>query len=282
MNENLYEIVELKNGLKMLSVKPINDTGIAEAYCTLRNNPIGNSKGPCGPFSCNIYKKYGLYEGIRDFEMCCDALNIQPSKVITNRLTAFTNKVRVVNTESLIGYDIYDEVNAPRADGLVTNSSDVTLFNYAADCSIILLCDTVNKVCGSLHASWKGSLIGIIENEIKCMKEEFKSHLENIIAVVMPSIGLEAFEVGEDVAKQFSEAGYEEYVDYTSYKKPHIDLAKVNRQILLNCGLKKENVNIIDLCTYSQKLMFHSYRRGPIDENGNHLNGVNGFFIRLK
>lgn len=273
----------MPNGLKMMSILPVNNTGVAEAYCTIRDNQIGNSKGECGPFSCNIYKKFGLENGIKDFQLCCEALGILPSQVITNRLTALTNRVRVVNKETLIDYDIYDEPGAPRADGLITNSSEVTLFHYAADCAICFLVDPVKKVCGCLHASWKGTLLGIIEAEVRGFQATYGSSVEDIIAVLMPSIGVNAFEVGVDCAEQFVQAGYSDFVDYTSYEKPHVNLPKVNHRILLNCGLKTENVHVIDdLCTYRDEKLFHSFRRGPINEMGMHLNGMNGYFIRLK
>lgn len=282
MQKKIYEIVEMPNGLKMMSILPINATGIAEAYCTVRNNPMGFSEGTCGPFYCNIYKKLGLDNGIKDFKLCCDALNVRPDHVITNRLTALTSIVRNVDETTLIGYDILDEVNAPRADGLVTDSTDVCLFNYAADCAIIMFVDPKTHVIGSLHASWKGSLLGIIENEIQSFKDNYNSKTEDIIAVVMPSIGIESFEVGVDCAEQFIQAGFAEFVDSTSFEKPHVDLSKVNRAILKKCGLIDENIYVIDdLCTYRDAEIFHSFRRGPIDEEGRHLNGMNGYFIKF-
>lgn len=283
MKKDIYKIVEMPNGLKMMAVLPINNTGVAEAYCTIRDNPIGNSKGDCGPFSCNIYKKLDIENGRKDFQLCCEALGVQPSSVITNRLTAFTNKVRVVDAKTLIDYNIYDEPAAPRADGLITNSSDVTLYHYAADCAICFLVDPVKKACGCLHASWKGSLLGIIQSEVQSFHTAYGSKTEDIIAVLMPSISVNAFEVGIDCAEQFVQAGFGEFVDYTSYEKPHVNLPKVNHRILLNCGLKEENVYVIDdLCTYRDEKFFHSFRRGPVDENGIHLNGMNGYFIRIK
>lgn len=283
MKKDIYKIVEMPNGLKMMAVLPINNTGVAEAYCTIRDNPIGNSKGDCGPFSCNIYKKLDIENVRKDFQLCCEALGVQPSSVITNRLTAFTNKVRMVDAKTLIDYNIYDEPAAPRADGLITNSSDVTLYHYAADCAICFLVDPVKKACGCLHASWKGSLLGIIQSEVQSFHTAYGSKTEDIIAVLMPSISVNAFEVGIDCAEQFVQAGFGEFVDYTSYEKPHVNLPKVNHRILLNCGLKEENVYVIDdLCTYRDEKFFHSFRRGPVDENGIHLNGMNGYFIRIK
>ena len=167
-------------------------------------------------------------------------------------------------------------------DGLITNCDEVCLFNYAADCAIIMFVDPNKKVISSLHASWRVSLLGIIENEVLEFKSRYHSDLADLIAVVIPSISVESFEVGEDCAEQFIQAGFTDCVDTVSYKKPHVDLARVNGAILKKCGLYDENIYVIDnLCTYRDDTIFHSFRRGPIDQEGHHLNGMNGYFIKL-
>lgn len=283
MDRKIYEIVEMPNGLKMMAVLPIIETGVAEAYATVRDNPLlGVSKGDSGPFSANLYKLLGQKEGCVDFQTACKALGISDRTVITNRLTAITDIVRVVDASDLEGYDIYDEPAAPRADGLVTTDHRITLFNYAADCAITFMVDPVRRIIGSHHASWRGSLKGIFESEVHTFVEQ-GSDPKDIIAVIMPSISKENFEIGSDAAEMFEEAGYGKFVDYTSYKKPHADLPAMNRHILLSTGLREENVYVIDdQDTFVDQTLWHSFRRGPIDSNGIHLNGQNGYFIRLK
>lgn len=281
MCNKIYETVVMPNGLEMLRINPICETGIAVAYCSIRTAK-GYSQGPCGKYNPNLYKAYGLENGIKDFKLACEALNISDREVITNRLTAFTNKVRCVTADDLENYDIYDEPAASRADGLVTNDSRVCLYNYAADCAIAFIIDPLKKVVGSCHASWKGSLLGIFEREIDAFVNKYGSDKKDIICVVCPSIGIENFEVGEDVAQKFVDAGFAECVDFISYEKPHVDLPKVNHQILLNYGLSENNVYVIDdMDTVRDEEYWHSFRRGPIVE-GKHLNGQNGYWIKLK
>ena len=278
--KKIYEIVVMPNGLKMMKILPICETKVAEAYISIRSAK-GNSIGPCGTFNPNLYKAYGIENGIKDFKLGCDAIGVSDSHVITNRLTAITDKVRCVTADDLNDYDIYDEPGAPRADGLVTSDKNICLFNYAADCAIAFLVDPVKKVCGSCHASWKGSLLGIFEREIDAFVNECGSDKKDIICVVCPSIGIENFEVGIDVAQKFVDAGFVKCVDFTSYEKPHVDLPKVNRQILINYGLSEENIYIIDdMDTVRDEDYWHSFRRGPIVE-GKHLNGQNGYWIKL-
>ena len=280
VNEKEYEIIE-KNGITMLSIRAINQTGIAEAYCSVRSSDGGASKGYAGKFSTNVYKKLGLEEGILDFQRFCMALGVDSRTVITNRLTAGTNTVRVVSFNSLDKYNIFDELNAPRADGLVTDSPEVTLFNYAADCAIVHFLDPINKAIGSCHAGWAGSLNGIMKNTLSAMSEHYGSNLRDIIAVICPSICECCFEVGDEVSRQFKEAGYGSFVSFGYGKKPHVDLFGVNRAILMKAGLLDFNIHSIDICTYCHPELFHSFRRGPIDDDGMHLNGMNGMFIKL-
>lgn len=276
----IYEIVEMPDGLKMIRINPICETGVAVAYTSLRS-ASGYSEGPCGTFNPNLYKAYGLENGIKDFKLGCKAIGVSDRQVVTNRLNAITDKIRCITSADLNGYDIYDEPTAPRADGLVTNDKNICLFSYAADCAIAFLVDPIKKVCGSCHASWKGSLLGIFEREIDTFVNEYKSDKKDIICVVCPSIGIENFEVGNDVAQLFAEAGFAEYVDFDRYKKPHVDLPEVNRQILINYGLSEENIYVIDdMDTVRDEEYWHSFRRGPIVD-GKHLNGQNGYWIKL-
>lgn len=276
-----YRFIE-KNGIHMIEVSPISDTGIAEAYCSTRHGGI--STGTTASMNVNIYKPLDIENGQKNFRMFCNAIGSDPNKVITNRLIYGTNIARCVSSADLI--DIYDEAISIHADGLVTNDPDITLYLYAADCAIVQFVhnDPENKVIACCHAGWKNSLCGVIENTVQTMCDRYNCDKDNIIAVILPSIAECCFEVGEEVATQFAERGFTDFISY-KYEKPHIDLFGVNTDILLKSGLKAENVHRIELCTYCTSdevhdFLFHSFRRGPF--NGKtHLNGMNGMFIKL-
>lgn len=269
-----YQFIE-KNGIKMIEVSAIKESGVAIGYCTTRHGGI--STDTCASMNCNIYKPFDLENGRKNFRLFCQAIDVNPDKVITNRLTAGTNLVRCVTKDDLI--DIYDEPLAPRADGLVTNDPDITLYLYAADCAIIQIVDPVNKAIGTCHAGWKGSLIGTIPNTVHAMQENYGSEAENLIAVICPSISGCCFEVGNEVAEDFKSHGFEKYI-LQDYAKPHIDLFGVNSELLLSTGIPQNKLHKIELCTYCNPDLFHSYRRGPV-ENGLHKNGMNGMFLQL-
>ena len=63
-------------------------------------------------------------------------------------------------------------------------------------------------------------------------------------------------EVGDEVAEKFPD----DFVDRTSYSKPHIDIKKYIEFQLLRAGILEENIEIHGSCTFSDSEFF-SYRR---------------------
>ena len=49
------------------------------------------------------------------------------------------------------------ETPHPKADGIMTDKEDITLFMRFADCVPILLMDPVHRVIGIIHAGWQGT-----------------------------------------------------------------------------------------------------------------------------
>jgi copper oxidase (laccase) domain-containing protein len=83
-----------------------------------------------------------------------------------------------------------------------------------------------------------------------------------LVAAVGPCIGVEAFEVGREVADQFVLAGFGMGVVHKpEWAKPHIDLAAVARAQLLALGLDESRIDIAGLCTVSNPEDFFSHRR---------------------
>jgi copper oxidase (laccase) domain-containing protein len=53
----------------------------------------------------------------------------------------------------------------------------------------------------------------------------------------------------------------------------HIDLKEACRQTLTECGVKKENIQISDLCTYEDNHLLYSARKETI-ECGRNINCI--------
>ena len=228
-----------------------------------------------------MYKKIGLKDGQLGFVEFCNAISINHQNVITNRLSS-TNSVRVVTKNDLV--DIFDYNQATKADSLITNDRDISLFLYTADCAAIALCDIKNKTIAAIHSGWKNSISGVVNNTLRTLKEQFGTNPHDIIAYVGQGINKCCYDINAETAKQFLESAHPECVESRN-SMYYLDLNTYNKLSLQDCGVPKERITVIPLCsacsTYQSKRLFHSYHTSKIDIDGNHLNGLNGMIIHL-
>ena len=150
----------------------------------------------------------------------------------------------------------------PDTDGFVTQLKDVALLTTYADCTPLILFDPVKKVHGNVHSGWKGTLQKIGKEALKQMVEDYNCNPDHIIAVIGPSIGKDDFEVELDVMEQFRDTFefHKEIIRQKDQIKYLIDIQECNKRILMESGIKANNIIVVDLSTKSNP-MFHSFRR---------------------
>lgn len=164
----------------------------------------------------------------------------------------------------------------PDTDALITNTPGVCLCVKTADCVPILLFDPIKNAVAAVHSGWRGTVKRILQFVVAKMQEIFDSSPDNIIAGIGPSIGPEVYEVGQDVIDQV-QATFKNKKNIihliNDENKALFNLWEANRQILLDCGLRDENIEIAGLCTYSNPGYFYSARRMK-GKTGRMLTGI--------
>ena len=143
---------------------------------------------------------------------------------------------------------------------MVTNLANVPLLLFFADCVPLLFADERQGVCAVAHAGWRGTVAQIGGKTVEAMLQSFGSRLEDIIAAIGPSIGQCCYEVDDFVRGKA--AGYEQFFAPRAEKpgKYLLDLWGYNREVLLDAGLKAENILTAGVCTEHNHEMFCSYR----------------------
>ena len=156
-------------------------------------------------------------------------------------------------------------------DAFITNLPGVAIGVRTADCVPVLLFDPINRVVAAIHSGWKGTVQKIAAKTIEVMETQFLTRPDEILAVIGPSIGPDSFQVGENVAMQFKDAGFPMSAVWT-FQGPgdgspmsgghHIDLWKANQWILQESGLRAENIHIAEIDTYTDPAFFSARREG--------------------
>lgn len=145
----------------------------------------------------------------------------------------------------------------PPCDALITNLKGVGLMIKHADCQAALFYDPINRVIAAVHAGWRGSAGKIYTKTVQVLKDVFKSHPENLLVGISPSLGKEH--------AAFIHYRTELPKALWSYQvKPnYFDFWKISFDELIQAGLLPHHIQIAGQCTYDNKEYF-SYRREKV------------------
>jgi YfiH family protein len=116
-----------------------------------------------------------------------------------------------------------------------------------------------------VHAGWRGIVARVLARAVAALEQRGAQRRE-LLAAIGPCVGVQAYEVGEEVATEFGTAGLAAFVARTQqWPRPHLDCYAAVRQQLQHEGLPMGNIDGRELCTATalcaERREFFSYRR---------------------
>lgn len=192
----------------------------------------------------------------KNIELLQNSIGLKNSKIVFPNQT-HSNNVGIVENDQ----DTFSDT-----DALVTNKPGICIAVRTADCVPILLLDPVHKVVAAVHSGWKGTIKKISQVTIETMQQQFGTNPHDIVASIGPSIGSDVYEVGYEVVEQFNNEFGKNVVivPRPNSNKGLLNLWKANKLILLESGVQENNIEIAELCTYSNPKLFYSARRDSV------------------
>lgn len=237
--------------------KLVSEKGVRHIFSTRHG---GVSSGDAATMNLSFDKDTNRENVIKNFEILCDAVGINPENLVLSRQT-HTNNVVIV-TEQDRGRGIYKE-SFEDVDGLITNCPNVALVTQYADCTPLIFYDPVKRVVATSHAGWRGTVQLIGKCTVDKMAQEFGCNPSDIIAGIGPNIGQCCYEVDDPVINEFKKIDFLKLSDFIKVKgngKYMLDLVEANRQILIASGILPENIDVSDICTCCNSEDLHSHR----------------------
>ncbi|MDE5814557.1 MAG: polyphenol oxidase family protein, partial [Muribaculaceae bacterium] len=139
-------------------------------------------------------------------------------------------------------------------DALVTFERNVAVGVKTADCVPILVYAPDIQGVGAIHAGWKGTLGGIVDNVMDVLESQDVDPSRLKVAFG-PSISKDVYEVDKELADRFISAGFRDYVSFPNGDdgKPHIDLQGVNMERFLRRGVKPGNIRLHPGCSFGSR-----------------------------
>lgn len=152
-------------------------------------------------------------------------------------------------------------ISVTHADALVTRDPARACAVRTADCVPVLLGDAESGLVAAVHAGWRGVALDIARATLEVMTR-MGCRAAAISAAIGPHISVEAFEVGDDVARELAQAsGAADAIQRAPGGKPHVDLGKILAAQLVAAGLDPARIERLPGCTYRDGDSFFSYRR---------------------
>jgi hypothetical protein len=147
-----------------------------------------------------------------------------------------------------------------KADAILTDRPEVTLFMRFADCVPVMFYDPHRRVVGLAHAGWKGTVGGMVTETVAAMQVEYGSDPADIQAAIGPSIAAHHYPVGPEVVAEVEKAFGEEAGGLLdrSNGQAHFDLWAANRLLLERAGVRQ--VEVAGICTACHLEDWYSHR----------------------
>lgn len=192
--------------------------------------------------------------------------NVSPRAIIYGN-QKHTDNVRFVDSAAIGSatepFIVFDET-----DGVGTDTPNVMLAVFTADCVPVFLADIRQRRLMVVHSGWRGTLAEIAPKALQTMFKQ-GSRPEDIIVWLAPAIGICCYEVSPELAQEFAD----KYPQAPAILKGrHLDLKQVIAWQLAQSGIPADNIHKSPLCTRCRQDMLYSYRGG--DKSGRIINAA--------
>ena len=253
-------VLEIEDKSVPLLYFPIlENTGIVEHCFTTRAG--GVSEGIFDSLNLSFSRGDDESAVMENYDRLAAALDTRKEQFVCTDQTHTTNVIRVGKEDC--GYGVTRQKPYTDVDGLVTDEPGVVLSTFFADCVPLYFVDTVNRAIGLSHSGWRGTVGRMGQRTLEKMATEFGTNPKDVVAAIGPSICQDCYEVSKDVAKEFIKefSGHaDEILINKGNGKYQLDLWKTNEIVLIEAGVKKENIAVTNICTCCNPDLLFSHR----------------------
>ena len=261
-NENVVHIN--KDGVQYLQFRKLLEYSdvITHAYSIGTNVDFRTARANKQQLPEQEFKK-----AMQDYKNLCKAIDVDYKNVVkTNQ--EHTDNIAIANGKINKDFPDINIEEYNNIDGIITQKEKLVLSTTNADCILLLFFDPETKTIANTHSGWKGTLQRISVKTVKKMVKEFGCKPEDIICCICPSIRMCHFEVDKDVKEMFLEVFKDLNISKNTdimqkqknKEKWNIDTVLINKIILEQADLKKENIIDSGLCSVCNKGLIHSFR----------------------
>ena len=220
----------------------------------------GESRGPYASLNLGLLTGDNGDIVRKNRQRFCQVVGVEFQRVVTAQ-QVHGDRVAVVSEEDAGKGSLEYSQAIGGTDALVTNSVNLPLLMFFADCVPVMLVDPVQRVIGIAHAGWKGTIAKIAAKTLTTMQQTFGCNLSDCYAAIGPSIGPCCYEVDEAVTVKLQAAfTFWEQLLQPQGDRWRLDLWEANRRQLVAMGMPDQNIAVSRVCTACHRELFFSHR----------------------
>lgn len=248
------------DGVTWLSIPALERTGIVVQGFSTRLG--GVSRGIYASMNLSFTRGDDEAAVMENYRRIGRAMGFPVESVVTS------DQTHTVNLRAAGRSDCGSGILRPReftdVDGLLTDEPGVTLATFYADCVPLYFVDPVHRAIALSHSGWRGTVRRMGQVTAERMRREYGTRPEDLVTAIGPSICRDCYEVGPEVIGEFAEEFPENLHSRLFYRKDNgkyqLDLWEANRQVLLDAGVRAENIAMPGICTCCNPDFLFSHR----------------------
>lgn len=238
----------------------IGATGIHAAFSTRHG---GTSRPPFAGLNMGSNVGDEPRAVMRNREAFLKALGFNITDIVSSQ-QVHQDQVHVV-LEGDRGRGAFDpKTSIPSRDALITCERRLPLMMYFADCLPVFIFDPSCPAVGIVHSGREGTLRGVVLRTVEKMIAEFGSVPKDCYAAIGPSIRGCCYAVDDrimDRVMALTDGGLSIHPLTNMPGKYALDLAEVNKYLLVKAGLPQDHIHDVGLCTSCHQDLFFSHQR---------------------
>ena len=252
--------IKQKEALVYLTVPAFEATGLVKHAFTTKIGGVSSS--PYASLNMALHVGDSRQKVITNRKLVCQMLGADMERLSAGEQI---HGCRVAHLDSsMAGRGAYAYGDSLQStDALATNEPNLLLSSYYADCLSLLFLDPVRGIIALSHAGWQGTAQSIGPKTLNFMIKRYNCQIKNILVAIGPGIGACCYEVDFPVMEKIKKCLNGTAVPSIAVREGHwrLDLAEVNKILLLKAGVLPEHITTAGLCTSCRSDLFYSYRR---------------------
>lgn len=185
-------------------------------------------------------------------------------------------RLKQIHSNIVLPSSAVQEEGYTEGDGIITTGKGQSVWCASADCTPILVADSVSGQVTAIHSGWRGTASEIVGRALNLLAN-YGCEKQNLLFALGPAISGEVYQVKIEVALTLLKTifqGSDEEIFRQGYQSKNqvilvdsqpervrLNVTQVIYTQILQQGIKPAQITVAPFCTYQNPDLFFSYRR---------------------